>query len=248
MHSEGDYKEKEGQTDLAAPQQDQRSKIFSQVLAIIVEPRVMITQHRSYHNEISGEEAEKRLKVFGNHHYLTRYSENKKCYILSVCASDEDLQFEKTKHFQLKLSDQGIEIQEKKRFADLEDMLKYYETNRLDTALPRIGVCLTEDDYRARVREIREQQVQQKQEQEQRQQQAQLRQKEQEQQEQQQQKEQQEQQQQHEQGQVQLQQQQTQIMQQQMQLLQTLQQQVQQQQVNGNPAPQVQPKSKCTIL
>ncbi|XP_064385797.1 putative uncharacterized protein DDB_G0271606 isoform X5 [Halichondria panicea] len=220
----GDYEEREGQTDLAAPQHDQRSKIFSKVLATIVEPREMIIKHRSYHNEISGEEAEKRLRVFSNHHYLTRYSENKKCYILSVCASDEDLQFEKTKHFQLKLSDQGIKIQEKKRFADLEEMLNYYETNRLDTAFPRIGVCLTEDDYRARVKKIREQQAQQEREQEQRQEQAQLQQK--------------------EQGQVKLQQQQTQIMQQQMQLLQTL-----QQQVNANPAPQVQPKRrKCTIL
>ncbi len=203
----------------------------------------MITQHRSYHNEISGEEAEKRLKIFGNHHYLTRYSENQKCYILSVCASDEDLQFEKIKHFQLKLSDQGIEIQEKKQFADLEEMLKYYETNRLDTAFPKIGDCLTEDNYRARFRNTRKQQVQQEQKQEQ---QAQLRQKEQEQQ--QQKEQQQKHMQQHEQQQVQLQQQQAQLMQQHMQLLQTLvQQQVQQQKVNDNPAPPEQP-SRCTIL
>ena len=185
----------------------------------------MITKHRSYHNEICGKEAVKRLRVFGDHHYLTRFSENRKCYILSVCTSDEDLQFEKIKHFQLKLSDQGIKIQEKKQFEDLEEMLKYYETSRLDTAFPRIGDCLTEDDYRARVREIREQQVQQQQvqEQEQRQQQAQLRQKKRQQQEKRQQR------QQHEEK-------QEQIM---AQLLQTLQQQ---QKVNDKP------KTECTII
>ena len=194
------------------------------MLATVVEPKEMITKHKSYHNEISGEVAEKRLRVFGNRHYLTRYSENQKCYILSVCASDEDLQFEKIKHFQLKLSDQGIKIQEKKQFADLEEMLKYYETNRLDTAFPRIGDCLTEDDYQARVREIREQQVQQEQEQEQRQQQAQLQRKEQEK----------RQQQEHKEEQVQL----KQKIQQQAQLIQTLQEQ---QQVKA-------PEQQCTII
>ncbi|XP_064385778.1 involucrin-like isoform X2 [Halichondria panicea] len=219
----GDYKEREGHSDLPALQQD--PTIFSLKLAIIVEPREMITKHRSYHNEICGKEAVKRLRVFGDHHYLTRFSENRKCYILSVCTSDEDLQFEKIKHFQLKLSDQGIKIQEKKQFEDLEEMLKYYETSRLDTAFPRIGDCLTEDDYRARVREIREQQVQQQQvqEQEQRQQQAQLRQKKRQQQEKRQQR------QQHEEK-------QEQIM---AQLLQTLQQQ---QKVNDKP------KTECTII
>ena len=118
----------------------------------------MITQHRSYHNEISGEEAKKRLRVFGDHHYLTRYSENWKFYVLSVYMSDEDLETEKFKHYKLKVSGEGIRILDHKLFESLEIMLKYYEHNRLDPAFPRIGVCLTENDYKIRVREIRGQQ------------------------------------------------------------------------------------------
>ncbi len=121
----------------------------------------MITEHESYHNEISGIEAMKRLKVFGNRCYLTRYSEFQKCYILSVCMSDEDFQTEIYKHFELKVSDEGIQILEHKPFANLVEMLKHYENNRLSSAFPTIGKCITPNAYRERVKEIRERPLQQ---------------------------------------------------------------------------------------
>ncbi len=72
--------------------------------------------------------------------------------------SDEDLETEKFKHYKLKVSGEGIRILDHKLFESLEIMLKYYENNRLDPAFPRIGVCLTEEDYKIRVREIRDRQ------------------------------------------------------------------------------------------
>ena len=44
----------------------------------------MIGEHESYHQEIKGEEATRRLKQHGGHCYLTRYSGDRECYILSV--------------------------------------------------------------------------------------------------------------------------------------------------------------------
>ncbi len=136
---------------------------FSQVLAIAVKPEEAITKNKSYHNEISGEEAIKRLRAFGNHHYLTRHSEYWKCYVLSVYMSNEDLENEKYKHFPLKVSGEGIRIQEDETFENLEKMLKYYQNNRLDPAFPTIGECITEEGYKEKARQIRELQKQKEQ-------------------------------------------------------------------------------------
>ncbi len=133
---------------------------FSGPLAKAVTPKEMITKDKSYHNEISGVEAIKRLKAFGNHHYLTRHSEVWKCYVLSVYMSNEDLENEKYKHFPLKVSGEGIRIQEDKTFENLEKMLKYYQNNRLDPAFPTIGECITEKGYEKKAKQIREQQEQ----------------------------------------------------------------------------------------
>ncbi len=67
------------------------------MLALVVKPEETITKDESYHNQIGGEEAIKRLRVFGNRHYLTRHSEFWNCYVLSVYMSDEDLENEKYK-------------------------------------------------------------------------------------------------------------------------------------------------------
>ncbi len=140
---------------------------FSGPLAIAVKHEEAITKNKSYHNEISGEEAIKRLRAFGNHHYLTRHSEYWKCYVLSVYMSNEDLENEKYKHFPLiqKVSGKGIRIQEDKTFENLEKMLEYYQNNRLDPAFPTIGECITEEGYKEKARQIHKQQPQKQQEQ-----------------------------------------------------------------------------------
>ncbi len=67
----------------------------------------------------------------------------------------------------LKDSDEGIRIQDDNTFENLEELLKYYKTNRLDPAFPTIGQGITEDGYKAKVREIRQMQQQQQQQEQQ---------------------------------------------------------------------------------
>ncbi|XP_064385789.1 uncharacterized protein LOC135334501 isoform X2 [Halichondria panicea] len=160
-YSEGNDSRDDQTKEAADVIQGQKPKIHTQLLTLAVEPREMITENRSYHNEISGIEAIKRLKVFRNCCYLTRYSEIQKCYILSVCMSDEDLQNEIYKHFELKVSDEGIRILEHRPFANLVELLTHYENNRLGSAFPTIGKCITLNAYRERVREKHKRQPQQ---------------------------------------------------------------------------------------
>ncbi len=134
---------------------------ISQVLATLVKPNKTFTENKSYHNEISGEEAVKRLKVFGDLCYLTRHSEYWKCYVLSVCWNDKTLGNEKLRHFKMNFSDKGIRLIDGNHewFESLEKLLNHYEKNRLDPAFPTIGKCITEDDYKAKVKEIQAKEI-----------------------------------------------------------------------------------------
>ncbi len=116
----------------------------------------IITDHKSYHNEISGDEAKKRLKTIGNHCYLTRYSADWKCYVLSVYMGDKELKTEKCKHFKLTISEEGVHFLNNV-FPTLARMLGEYENKRFDPAFPTIGKCITVGDYRTKVKELREQ-------------------------------------------------------------------------------------------
>ncbi len=129
---------------------------FSQQLAVAVGPEETITKNDSYHNEISGDEAIKRLKVFGEICYLTRHSEFWGCYVLSVCWNDKDLTDEgKFRHYKMTLSGNEVEIQKGKRYESLDKMLEYYKKNRIDPAFPNVGRCITQDDYKKKVAEIK---------------------------------------------------------------------------------------------
>ena len=56
----------------------------SQKISCAAPERNLMSHHNSYHHSITGEEAERRLKIRGGDCYLTRYSEANKCFILSV--------------------------------------------------------------------------------------------------------------------------------------------------------------------
>ncbi len=116
----------------------------------------IMDEHPSYHEEITGEEAEKRLQRCTNHGYLTRHSIKNQHYILSVCKENPaGFVF---KHFPIIFNIEGCHkkyrIGQKGRvFNNLKEMLEFYENNRIDPALNKIGQCVTENDYVNKIRE-----------------------------------------------------------------------------------------------
>ena len=106
--------------------------------------------HESYHHAITGAEAEKRLRGCGNHCYLTRYSEERKCYMLSVY---QKMPNHVMKNFQITFqhydeNDKMYKIEGKtKEFGGLQEMLRYYEQKPIDPAFSNIGRCITEQEY-----------------------------------------------------------------------------------------------------
>lgn len=115
-------------------------------LVIPVEEASMLEEHSSYHQSITGKEAEKRLKQHGGHCYLTRYSEAKRCYILSVYQKSPTYAM---KHFKIVIDYSGKKSIEKKqqKFDTIGELLTHYENSRLDPAFRNIGERYTEDDY-----------------------------------------------------------------------------------------------------
>ena len=117
--------------------------------------REMMDEHPSYHGAISGEEAEKRLKICCTHGYLTRYSENSQCYVLSVY--QEFPHEEVVKHFPITFTSNGgqkmYKISSDEEPKGLQAMLTYYECNRIDPALKNIGGCVSLQEYLRRQKE-----------------------------------------------------------------------------------------------
>ena len=107
--------------------------------------------HDSYHSDISGEEAEFRLKAFQTRSYLTRYSTNHKQYLLSVyqpVLRGTRVKHE-TKHFTItfKHGDRKIYKITDREFDSLEEMLKTYESETIDHSLPNIGRMVSMTEY-----------------------------------------------------------------------------------------------------
>ncbi len=119
----------------------------------------IMDHHDSYHSDISGEEAEFRLKAFQTRSYLTRYSTNHKQYILSVyqpVLRGTRIKHE-TKHFTItfKHGDRKIYKITDREFDSLEEMLKTYESEKIDHSLPNIGRMVSMTEYcRLRQRQI----------------------------------------------------------------------------------------------
>ncbi len=107
----------------------------------------LMGEHSSYHQSIPTEEAERRLKLFGTHCYLTRYNENSQCYVLSVYKKQTP--DDTIKHFKIEIKENGkYKIDGKdEEFNDIGELLTEYEQNRIDQALKNIGRNCTEEHY-----------------------------------------------------------------------------------------------------
>ena len=116
-------------------------------MAAVNEER-MAGEHRSYHDAITGDEAERRLEQHGGHCYLTRYSQIRGCYVLSVYKQHRLTSAVKD-HYEIVIeSRKKYRIKGKtKTFDSIQSLLGYYEQNRIDPTLRSIGLAYTEDEY-----------------------------------------------------------------------------------------------------
>lgn len=118
------------------------------MIAKVIPAREMMEEHSSYHQSISGDEAERRLRDRNRHGYLTRYSARHERYILTVfqLQTPSDV----IKHFKIAIDENRrykIERMEQD-FETIEALLGHYERIRIDPALRTIGRNYTEDDYK----------------------------------------------------------------------------------------------------
>lgn len=116
-------------------------------------PYLFLVEHKSYHNVITGEEAEQRLiKHCETRCYLTRFSQRQGHNILTVCdlvPRGETVEY-KMKHFIIKFKEHGIEqkywIHEKSVFTSIDELLQFYENHRIHPGLSNIGKCLVHNN------------------------------------------------------------------------------------------------------
>lgn len=122
------------------------------VLSDCVNEDNMVGEHPSYHQAITGGEAERRLKQCGTEHcYLTRYSKEHKCYVLSVYEYQLPPQDNVMEHFQIVIQKHGGKLHIRKKtqnFDDIRSLLLHYERNRIDPTLRSIGEAYTEKEYK----------------------------------------------------------------------------------------------------
>ena len=127
----------------------------------------MLGYHTSYHQSIPGDEAERRLRQFHAHCYLTRFSDRSDCYVLLVYMQQTPIDV--MKHFKIIIKDGKVLIDGKdEEFDDISQLLAYYENNRIDPALESIGRNCVEDDYKKMEREKREREEREQREREER--------------------------------------------------------------------------------
>ena len=136
------------------------------VLAVAVDEKNIMAEHESYHEEITGAEAERRLKLIGTNSYLTRYSNKKKSYVLTVFKQQipEDV----IKHYKIVIQN-GYKIDGKQFMCgDIRTLLEHYEKNRLDPAIKAIGEKHTLKDFLQREKEEKDKKEREEREREQR--------------------------------------------------------------------------------
>ena len=119
----------------------------------------MLPDHPGYHESITGEEAERRLKSFGRNGYLTRYSKDKQSYFLSVFS--QQIPEDEIMHFKIIVKKKQPRIDGKmKEFDDIKKLLKHYEENRIDPGLKTIGQKCTLEEFNQKEKERREREEQ----------------------------------------------------------------------------------------
>lgn len=105
----------------------------------------MIEEHLGYHRSITAKEAERRLRKYGRHCYLTRYSKTNLCYILSVY---QERPIRTIKHFKIIIGSGELAIKGKeKTFSSIRELLDHYGNNRIDPSFENIGRKYTEEEY-----------------------------------------------------------------------------------------------------
>lgn len=126
----------------------QRDRLNTCKLQKTIKERKTLKEHPAYHEQISGQEAERRLNKSGGHSYLTRYSKEHECYILSVY--EQQRHSEPTIcHFKIVIEDNGERRIDGKEaaFQDIHSLLGHYEVERIDPALRTIGKAYTKAEY-----------------------------------------------------------------------------------------------------
>ena len=103
--------------------------------------------NNSYHGALSGEDAIKRLKKAAADAYLTRFSRSYDCYILTLLKRSTHAI---PGHFKLAINRNtqryfvhGME----KTFGGMDELLAWYENNRIHPLFDTIGRRLTVQEY-----------------------------------------------------------------------------------------------------
>lgn len=117
----------------------------------------LLRDHTCFHRSITGSEAEERLRTSGyNHCYLTRFSKQHKCYMLTV------YQFQIPKHvvehYKISLNSGKCCLDGKDDlFNDIDELLHHCETHPISPSFVHVGRKYTQEEYRnRRVREQEE--------------------------------------------------------------------------------------------
>ena len=107
----------------------------------------MIEEHPSYHQVITRDEAERRLRQHGSHCYLIRYTESQLCYVLSVYQHQRPK--DTIQHFKIIFRENGgKEISGTgMTFSNIQSLLEHYEQNRLNYNFKNIGQAYSESEY-----------------------------------------------------------------------------------------------------
>lgn len=116
-------------------------------MTIPIPERNFMEDHNSYHGAISGEEAVKRLSSTDTDSYLSRFSSGNRKYVLTILKHKA----RKVSHFRLaidrssqrKYKVEGME----NHFESIDELLGFYENNRIHPEFDNIGRRLTVQDY-----------------------------------------------------------------------------------------------------
>ena len=102
-------------------------------------------KHPAYHEEITGEIAEEKLRKESGPCFLFRYSVTAKCYQMAVKHDN------KVEHIKLEIDKdaQSFKLQgSEKIFTSLEELVKYYQKNALISYITTIGQPCLKDPYK----------------------------------------------------------------------------------------------------
>ena len=114
---------------------------------VSIAERGSMRQHPSYHHTITGEEAEERLRMCGRHSYLTRFSLEQQCYILTVYHPEVP----DARNFKIIIDDYGHTLYgSNKYFYSIDNLLQFYECNSPHPSFGKIGDYYTDEEWKGK--------------------------------------------------------------------------------------------------